>query len=204
MKGKSRVKRVEYLCDCGAINTIPLQKRLHGSNPAFFYCCDCGKASYDICKKCNNRTSSESRHRFCQSCGAGHESIQVGTEVIDIVRNFWEFFFGVPFVILINGIMYYAVTYIAKIHLRWLPYSLISIGGLALLIGHLCPIYTLMTGERRAPLPLRALSRYGFPFSTDDVNLARDIVKFRRQMTARCRWLVRTFSQIKRVVSDSS
>ena len=198
MKGKF-MKNVRYLCDCGAINTIPLRTRLRGNKPALFYCSDCGKPSYDICKQCDNRTPSGSGHRFCQSCGAKDEAIQVGTRVIDMARHLRECVFAVPYCAGMGWLFWYGMDYIPKKPTPWFPSSFLAVAGIALLIGHLCPLYTLLTGERLAPLSWRALSRYGFSFSEhDDSLLIRQALKLRTRVKAIRRWVMRTWDKRKR------
>lgn len=193
------MRNVRYLCDCGAINIIPLRARLRGNKPVFFYCSDCGKPSYDICKQCNNRMPSRSRHKFCQSCGANDQAIQVGTPVIDMARNLREFVFAIPYSAGIGWLFWYGIDYFPKKPTPWFPSSFLVIVGLMLLIGHLCPLYTLLTGERLAPLSWRALSRYGFSFSEhEDSLLIRQVLKLRTRIKVMRRWAIRIWEKHKR------
>ncbi len=183
------MKTVRYLCDCGAVNKIPLQARLRGSTPTFFYCSDCGKPSYDICKQCDNRTPSGSRHRFCQLCGAEGEAIQAGTAVIDMARNLRECLFGIPFTASLIWLSLHGTDYFPKKLSPGFLGSMLAILGIALLLGYLCPIYTLLTGERQAPLTWRALSCYGYFFTEyDDPTMIRRALKFRTRIKAMQRW----------------
>ena len=79
------MEKTEYLCRCGATNNIPAkannipsQKKRSEDAVALFWCHACGKPSWDICQHCSYRTPAESRHTFCQGCGAGRETILQG------------------------------------------------------------------------------------------------------------------------------
>ena len=85
MKGGLIMEKTEYLCRCGATNNIPAkannipsQKKRSEDAVALFWCHACGKPSWDICQHCSYRTPAESRHTFCQGCGAGRETILQG------------------------------------------------------------------------------------------------------------------------------
>ncbi|WP_309715159.1 hypothetical protein [Armatimonas sp.] len=96
-------------------------------------------------------------------------------------------------------LFWYGMDYLPKKPTPWFPSSFLAIAGIALLIGHLCPLYTLLTGERLAPLTWRALSRYGFSFSEhDDSILIRQALKLRTRVKAMRRWGVRTWNKSKR------
>lgn len=178
------MKTVRCLCDCGALNRIPLPKRSPRGRLPLFYCHDCGKPSYDLCG-CGNRMASESHHRFCQVCGAGGEDIRRGVEAIDLRRNFRAFVFGTIQV---------SLLLCAPIAMPWMldpnhmPRWFIGLDAIVLgwLFGMrlLCPFYALLTGERKAPLSWRALPRFmGLePEKNELANLTRSALKLRTRI----------------------
>ena len=169
--------QVDYFCDCGKQNTIEMKRRPKGGKPALFYCTGCGKPSYDVCTKCQHLSDVGSEHQWCQACGAPSEALRRGIAVVDVLRNFWGAIWALISGAAMVGVMLYIaqryfVPWVAKLVVENSRFYFLS--NLALLVlMFLCatvpvrwvPFYTLLTGQRKPPVSVRALSRCGFVFS---------------------------------------
>lgn len=170
------MKEIRYLCSCGASNWITPSKKLRGEEPARFFCCVCGKPSYDICIRCQWQSPAESGHAFCQGCGTGREEIQQGATKTDV----WLIYRQLRTIVLLMGVMmpfyWYIIgpwiqrfserrtkEYLANPH-KTDPWTLwFFVGGNLFMLAFFSrayvirTLYALFTGRKRLPTELRTV-----------------------------------------------
>ena len=190
--------KINYLCDCGKRNSIEMKRRPKGGKLPLYYCKSCGKPSYDVCP-CGHLAPVGSDHQWCQSCGAPGEALRRGVPAVDIAKNFWSKIWEFVYCV---AMVYAMKTYFAP----WAAKQALARNSLpptcALIIGiigglwlfcqiaptFLVPLYTFLTGEKKAPLEMRAVTCYG---CFDTVHLSLE-----EELTTKA---LRTRTRIKRV-----
>lgn len=162
------MKKVTYLCDCGAKNQIAAPRPEHRET-ALYYCGACGKPSHDLCQRCGYRSPVGSAHAYCQRCGAGSEAIRRGVASVNLARFRWEL---AQAVVAFGGVAYALQTWVmpytarraqfmAERHETESPLLLIGILLVFMAPALVIPIYTLLTGRKRPPIEVRALAQMG-------------------------------------------
>ena len=179
--------KINYLCDCGKRNCIEMKRRPKGGKLPLYYCKSCGKPSHDVCISCGHLAMVGSDHQWCQGCGAPSQALRRGVPAVDIAKNFWCGVWNLVFAVIVTVPVAYALqTYAAP----WLakqvlarnpvpPTCALIIGGLWLFCQIaptlLAPLYTFLTGEKKAPLEMRAVARYGC-FDTVSPTLEEELI----------------------------
>jgi hypothetical protein len=206
-----------YSCVCGARNLIEVENPPTSGKPAFFYCHDCGKPSWDHCTRCGFNVPVGSNHQFCKGCGAcTKDTFQPGVETLDFLNDVLKPFFFAP-ILMVPA--YFAVyvyfskeieTFTRKIQpltQAWVQASsgymlyaffwLLGCGLMYTLIKNIIgPLWGMRMGKTPMPLVLREVVRRGpVPILQADLDAGIHQGRWlwqhlRRKVTpARRRWL---------------